>query len=94
MIYHGMGRSQEAEERLDRLKAAKTWDNNIRVAEVCAFIGRTDEAFHWLENPASNSPDDAPRRLLFASPFLRALHRDARWTRLAEVAPRERGTAR
>jgi DNA-binding winged helix-turn-helix (wHTH) protein/tetratricopeptide (TPR) repeat protein len=94
MIYHGLGRSKEAEEHLDRLKAAKTWDNNIRVAEVCAFIGRTDEAFRWLERSDSGSRDDAPRRLLFASPFLSSLHRDARWSRLAEVAPRERGVTR
>jgi DNA-binding winged helix-turn-helix (wHTH) protein/Tfp pilus assembly protein PilF len=85
LIYHGLGREEEAMGRLERLKAAKTWDNNIRVAEVYAFRGEIDQAFRRLENPDSNSPQDA-EPLLYESPFLKPLHEDARWAHVVRVA--------
>jgi Tfp pilus assembly protein PilF len=85
LIYHGLGREKEARERLETLKAAKTWDNSIRVAEVYAYRGEIDEAFHWLQNPDSNRPEDI-EPLLYASPFLKPLHQDARWANVVRVA--------
>jgi DNA-binding winged helix-turn-helix (wHTH) protein/Tfp pilus assembly protein PilF len=85
LIYHGLGREEEARERLETLKAAKTWDNSIRVAEVYAHRGEIDEAFRWLQNPDSNKPEDI-EPLLYASPFLKPLHDDARWANVVRVA--------
>jgi len=85
LIYHGLGRGEEARERLESLKAAKTWDNSIRVAEVYAYRGEIEEAFRWLQNPDSNRPEDI-EPLLYASPFLKPLHEDARWANVVRVA--------
>jgi len=85
LIYHGLGRDEEASERLESLKAAKTWDNKIRVAEVYAYRGEIEEAFRWLQNPDSNSLEDA-EPLQYASPFLKPLHADARWAHVVRVA--------
>ena len=84
LIYHGLGRDEEASQRLESLKAAKTWGNNIRVAEVYTHRGEIEEAFRWLQNPEDSQP------LLYASPFLTPLHADARWAqvvRLAQAGP-------
>jgi DNA-binding winged helix-turn-helix (wHTH) protein/Tfp pilus assembly protein PilF len=85
LIYHGLGREEEAKERLESLKAAKTWGNNVRVAEVYSHRGEIDEAFHWLEIRDSNRPE-ASQSLLYASPFLKPLHHDARWANVVRVA--------
>jgi DNA-binding winged helix-turn-helix (wHTH) protein/Tfp pilus assembly protein PilF len=91
LIYHGLGRDEEARERLESLKAAKTWDNSIRIAEVYTHRGEIEEAFRWLENQDSNRPEDS-QPLLYASPFLKPLHQDARWAnvvRVAQAAPQK-----
>ena len=85
LIYHGLGREAEAGQRLESLKAAKTWGNNIRVAEVYTHRGEIEEAFRWLQNPDSNRPEDS-QPLLYASPFLKPLHEDARWANVMRVA--------
>jgi DNA-binding winged helix-turn-helix (wHTH) protein/tetratricopeptide (TPR) repeat protein len=85
LIYHGLGRDEEARERLASLKSAKTWGNSIRVAEVYTHRGEIEEAFRWLQNQASNRPQDS-QPLLYASPFLKPLHEDARWANVMRVA--------
>jgi DNA-binding winged helix-turn-helix (wHTH) protein/tetratricopeptide (TPR) repeat protein len=85
LIYHGLGRDEEASQRLESLKAAKTWGNNIRVAEVYTHRGEIEEAFRWLQISDSNRPEDS-QPLLYASPFLKPLHEDARWAHLMRVA--------
>jgi DNA-binding winged helix-turn-helix (wHTH) protein/Tfp pilus assembly protein PilF len=85
LIYHGLGRDEEARERLESLKAAKTWDNSIRVAEVYAHRGEIEEAFRWLQNQDSDHPEDS-QPLLYASPFLKPLHEDPRWAHVVRVA--------
>jgi adenylate cyclase len=85
LIYHGLGRDEEARERLESLKAAKTWGNGIRVAEVYAHRGEIEEAFRWLQDQESNPPEDS-QPLLYASPFLKPLHEDARWANVMRVA--------
>jgi DNA-binding winged helix-turn-helix (wHTH) protein/tetratricopeptide (TPR) repeat protein len=91
LIYHGLGREEEASERLASLKAAKTWGTNIRVAEVYTHRGEIEEAFRWLQNPDSNRLEDS-QPLQYASPFLKPLHQDARWAnvvRVAQAAPQK-----
>jgi DNA-binding winged helix-turn-helix (wHTH) protein/Tfp pilus assembly protein PilF len=85
LIYHGLGRDEEARERLESLKAAKSWGNNIRVAEVYTHRGEIEEAFRWLQDQDSNRPEDS-QPLLYASPFLKPLHEDARWAHVVRVA--------
>jgi DNA-binding winged helix-turn-helix (wHTH) protein/Tfp pilus assembly protein PilF len=84
LIYHGLGRDEEASQRLESLKAAKTWGNNIRVAEVYTHRGEIEEAFRWLQKPDSRPEDSNP--LQYASPFLKPLHEDARWAQVVRVA--------
>jgi DNA-binding winged helix-turn-helix (wHTH) protein/Tfp pilus assembly protein PilF len=85
LIYHGLGRKEEALERLESLKAAKTWGNSIRVAEVYTHRGEIEKAFRWLQDPDTNRPEDS-QPLLYASPFLKPLHGDARWANVMRVA--------
>jgi tetratricopeptide (TPR) repeat protein len=85
LIYHGLGREKESKERLESLKAAKTWGKSIRVAEVYTHRGEFDEAFRWLQDPDLNRPEYS-QPLLYASPFLEPLHQDARWGSVVRVA--------
>jgi DNA-binding winged helix-turn-helix (wHTH) protein/tetratricopeptide (TPR) repeat protein len=78
LIYHGLGRSAESDERLDSLIAAAGKSDPVRVAEVYAFRGQTEDAFEWLRTKSGTMPMGV-NRLLYASPFLTPLHRDSRW---------------
>jgi DNA-binding winged helix-turn-helix (wHTH) protein/Tfp pilus assembly protein PilF len=84
MAYYGLGRRAESDAQLGALIARTGWRDTIAVAEVYAFRGETEEAFRWLQAPDTLTPDK-PQRLLYASPFLKSLHADERWTRIVEV---------
>jgi hypothetical protein len=87
LAYHALGREQEAVQRLEHLKASKTWNNNVRVAEVYSFWGDVDQAFSWLLTPGSDKPR-VWEPLLYASPLLKPLHGDVRWASLTHAVPR------
>src|SRR5882757_6582813 len=80
-IYHGLGRSTESDERLDRLIATAGSTDPVRVAEVYAFRGETEAAFQWLQ---SSRPQLRISHLMYASPFLKSLQTDARWAQVTE----------
>ena len=88
MSYHGLGREADANERLGSLTSSKAWAVNVRVAEVHAFRGDIDEAFRWLQNPDMNRTYN-PSPVLYASPFLKPLRKDARWPQALLVAQAE-----
>jgi DNA-binding winged helix-turn-helix (wHTH) protein/tetratricopeptide (TPR) repeat protein len=83
LVYHGLGRHAEADETLRTLIAKVGKTDPIRVAEVYAFRGETEEAFRWLQATDALVPPKADR-LMLASPFFRGLHGDERWRRMME----------
>ncbi|MEJ1963604.1 MAG: winged helix-turn-helix domain-containing protein [Gammaproteobacteria bacterium] len=79
LVYHGLGRSTQSDERLDRLIATAGSTDPVLVAEVYAFRGETETAFHWLQS--SRAKLCIPR-MMYASPFLKSLRADARWAQV------------
>ncbi len=81
LIYHGLGRPTQSDERLDRLIATAGSTDPVLVAEVYAFRGETEAAFQWLQ---SSRPQLRIAPMMYASPFLKSLQADARWARVTE----------
>jgi DNA-binding winged helix-turn-helix (wHTH) protein/tetratricopeptide (TPR) repeat protein len=82
LIYHGLGRSAQSDERLGKLIATAGRSDPVLVAEVYAFRGETEAAFEWLR--PSRSPLEIPG-LVYASPFLKSLHADSRWAHVKQL---------
>ena len=91
LLYHAEGRKREANEVLAHLAAESTAAVDIRLAEVYAFRGMTEEAFTTLEGlldaidrdePASASQVWSWQVELRVSPFLERMHGDPRWDAL------------
>ena len=90
-LYAGTGRMQEADEALARL--LDTEDaifDTVRIAEVYAYRGMTDQAFATLhrrdqslvsEHGAQSGYVWYLRHEARLSPFLKSLHGDSRWVR-------------
>jgi tetratricopeptide (TPR) repeat protein len=49
MIYHALGRKVDSDTQLDALVHQYQTDQALEIADVFAFRGEADEAFHWLE---------------------------------------------
>jgi adenylate cyclase len=49
MIYHALGRKLDSDTQLATLVHQYQNDEAVEIADVFAFRGETDEAFHWLE---------------------------------------------
>jgi TolB-like protein/Tfp pilus assembly protein PilF len=92
LLYQAPGRLAEADAALKRL-AAKPGDmmDSIRLADVYAFRGMSDEAFASLQNEKAaleRNEDLRPSRIrhfiseMRASPFLKPLRGDPRWAAL------------
>jgi DNA-binding winged helix-turn-helix (wHTH) protein/tetratricopeptide (TPR) repeat protein len=81
LIYHRLGRAVESNEHLDKLIATAGMTEPVRVAEVYAFRGETDNAFEWLHASPTRL---GISRVLYASPFLKSLQADSRWTQVTE----------
>jgi DNA-binding winged helix-turn-helix (wHTH) protein/tetratricopeptide (TPR) repeat protein len=86
MAYHGLGRNVEAEAALRKMLDSNRPPDAVRVAEVYAFLGQSDLAFHWLRvatevDPARNCPGRWcwPLEMAEQSPFLKSLRTDPRW---------------
>lgn len=79
LIYQGLGRSAESRERLDKLIETAGSSEPIRVAEVYAFRGETDNAFEWLD---ANRSQLRIASVEYASPFLKPLQADPRWAQM------------
>jgi DNA-binding winged helix-turn-helix (wHTH) protein/Flp pilus assembly protein TadD len=81
LIYHGLGRSAESDEQLEKLIATVGESDPVLVAEVYAFRGETEAAFKWLQ-PSRSQLCISP--LMLASPFLKPLQADSRWVHVTE----------
>ena len=91
LLCHAEGRTKEADEVLTQLAADSSAAVDIRLAEVYAFRGMTEEAFAALQGLLEAVERDEPAFAsqvwswqveLRVSPFLKSLHRDPRWDAL------------
>lgn len=88
LAYYAMHHFTEADEALARLVRADETNDPLRVAEVYAFRGESDEAFRWLDKSSEVFRDPhrrvvagvSPETIRF-SPFLRSLRQEAQWER-------------
>jgi len=77
MIYHDLGQLEDAYQAVEQLKAAEgAGITPYEIAEVYAYIGAAEEAFHWLEIGIDSGDSMSLVRL---SPFLRVISDDHRW---------------
>jgi TolB-like protein/DNA-binding winged helix-turn-helix (wHTH) protein/Tfp pilus assembly protein PilF len=91
LLYAAEGRTAEADEVLAHLAAESTSAVDVRLAEVYAFRGMTEEAFNTLQGLLEAIERDEPANAsqiwswqveLRVSPFLKSLHGDPRWDAL------------
>jgi adenylate cyclase len=91
LLYAAEGRKTEADEVLAHLAGESTAAVDVRLAEVYAFRGMTEEDFNTLQglleaierdNPAYASQVWSWQVELRVSPFLKPLHGDPRWKAL------------
>lgn len=87
MIYHGLGRSGDANAALDRLLERPGPSAALSIAEVYAYFGDVSKSFRWLEAGLDGNREwDRYMRVHDAriSPFLIVLRDDARWEQILE----------
>jgi TolB-like protein/DNA-binding winged helix-turn-helix (wHTH) protein/Tfp pilus assembly protein PilF len=91
LLYHSEGRKKELDDVLEQLAAESTAAVDIRLAEVYAFCGMTEQAFTTLQGLLEGIERDEPADAsqiwswqveLRVSPFLKPLHGDPRWKAL------------
>ncbi|HWT44866.1 MAG TPA: tetratricopeptide repeat protein, partial [Vicinamibacterales bacterium] len=89
MIGRAVGRNADGDAALQALSSATGLGSKVRLAEVRAFRGEYDEAFHALEGihadtarDSWSSPDSVWAWQLNFSPFLRPLRADPRWAQV------------
>ena len=82
LAYHGLGRDSDSDAALRALNESLPAGDPIRVAEVHAYRGESDDAFWWLHATPSSDFDQSRIRY---SPFLKSLHSDPRWN--ARIGP-------
>jgi TolB-like protein len=79
--YYGLGRNDESSAILTELgKQHPDW--SIALAEVYAYRGEADAAFHWLERGFEERDPGMPQ--LRTDPLLKPLHADPRWAKLLD----------
>ncbi len=76
LAYHGLGRESESDAALRALNQSLPQGDPIRIAEVHAYRGESDDAFGWLQAATAS---DFDRSRIRYSPFLKSLHQDPRW---------------
>jgi tetratricopeptide (TPR) repeat protein len=94
MIGQRVGREAEAAAAMQRLVSSARLSNAVRLAEVHAFRGDSEQAFNALQTAHTritrdswSSPDWSWISQLRFSPFLRPLHADPRWPQLRPAKP-------
>ena len=94
MIGRAVAREADAGAAMQRLNSSKQLGSAVRLAEVHAFRGDSDQAFNALQTARNkitsdswSSPDWIWMWQLRFSPFLRPLHTDPRWPQLRPPKP-------
>jgi tetratricopeptide (TPR) repeat protein len=85
LAYHGLGRSADSDAALRALNESVPASDPVRIAEVHAYRGESDDAFRWLQ-ALPDSGCEQPR--VRYSPFLKSLHSDPRWNARIEATRR------
>ena len=80
LAYHALGRSQDSNAALTQLISEHQQTMAYQIAEVYAYRGESDSAFHWL-NRAYQQRDSGLRNLKI-DPLLKDLRRDPRYAEL------------
>lgn len=91
--HHALGHDEAAESAIRRLHARGGGMSALRLAEVEAYRGNEDAAFHWLEQIARRASDDESfQRSWLAevrlSPCLASLRDDPRWRDVITSLPK------
>ena len=77
-VYHAQGRHTESDAALKELIETRADTGAFQIAEAFAYRGDRDQAFAWLERACAQR--DPGMSMVRASPSLRGLHGDPRWT--------------
>lgn len=77
MVYHDLGRKEEAEAALGELIRKYEKDAAFNIAYVLAYFGQPDRAFEWLEKAVLYA--DSGLSEIIVTPELASLHDDPRW---------------
>ena len=78
IIQHALGRRAQSDETLREFIEKHSEGGASQIAEVCAMRGEADAAFEWLDRAYAQR--DGGLAESKASPRLRCLHGDARWS--------------
>lgn len=76
LAWNGLGRRADSDAALAALIQASGRTHPVRIAEVYAYRGETEQAFQWLSAGKAGDYEDPAVRY---SPFLRPLRQDPRW---------------
>lgn len=82
LAHHALGHRQEADENFAKFVNVAKTDGPSQIAEVCAFRGQKDLAFHWLEE--AYRLRDGGLLSLAGDPLLKNLEGDPRLVALAQ----------
>ncbi|MCZ6746786.1 MAG: protein kinase [Acidobacteria bacterium] len=77
LAYHALGDRQQADTALERFSEQNRDHSAYQVAEIYAFRGQIDEAFHWLD--LAYRQHDGGLAEMKGDPLLQILHGDPRW---------------
>jgi tetratricopeptide (TPR) repeat protein len=77
MAYHGLGKSEESEQELQRLINDSAHDSAYQIAEVYCFRNELEKCFEWIDT--SFKQLDPGLQNLSTSPFLKSSHTDPRY---------------
>lgn len=87
MVFHAMGDTEKANSELDSLLAlGERW--TYEIAQVYAWFGKLDEAFHWLDRAMERR--DQSFSLFSGDPFLENLRDDPRFDEVVARLGRSR----
>ena len=83
LAYHGLGRQQDSDAALSRLIAQHSNDAAYQIAQVYAYRGQVDEAFHWLGRAYAQHDEGL---LWFKTDLkLKALRNDPRYAQMLKL---------
>jgi len=82
IVYHALGREDYAERVLSELVEGYSEIAAFQIAEACASMGRTDDAFHWLETAYEQR--DVGMLDFLSQPSMANLRQDPRFDSLRE----------
>jgi TolB-like protein/DNA-binding winged helix-turn-helix (wHTH) protein len=80
LVYHALRREQDSNAALTQLIDQYQQSMAYQIAEVYAYRGDSDLAFQWLDR--AYQQHDSGMRNLKIDPLLKALHQDARYSKL------------